>query len=470
MDGAEARRLLELERERWHRQCRREFIPFCIEALAAKGETPALHHRLIASRLQAVAMGKCRRLMMLAPPASAKTTYTSRLFPAWFFAFKPGSNIIAASHTASLAEENSSHVQRIIRENSDTLGYSLANDAKDLWHPTTGGGYLASGVGGTIRGFRADLAIIDDPIKNYEEAESQALRDSTWSWFANDLLSRLTPSGRIVLIATPLHQDDLMGRLMRIQGDQWKVLRLPAISEGDGDALGRPEGAPLWGDDDYGYGQRLRELRDQHEREGRLRDWYGQYQGRPQPPEGNLFKPDKMPIVTELPSNPYEQIRAWDLASTKQGDYTAGLKLVRCMNKDYSDQFFVTDVQRVRDTPEIVERLVKTVAQSDGHSVKVALPLDPGQAGLSQIVSYTNLLSGYPIISERQTGSKVTRALAAAAQANIGKISLLKAPWNAALQEELASFPSGLHDDQVDALSLAFNLMTPSKLAEWMRL
>jgi predicted phage terminase large subunit-like protein len=140
------------------------------------------------------------------------------------------------------------------------------------------------------------------------------------------------------------------------------------------------------------------------------------------------------------------------------------------MDKDYADQFFVTDVQRVRDTPEVVERLVKTVAQSDGHNVEIALPIDPGQAGLSQIVSYTKLLSGYPIISERQTGSKVTRALAAAAQANIGKISLLKAPWNAALQEELASFPSGLHDDQVDALSLAFNLMTPSKLAEWMRL
>jgi hypothetical protein len=217
--------------------------------------------------------------MILAPPGSAKTTYTSRLFPAWFFSHRPGSHIIAASHTASLADESSGHVQRLVRDHADTLGYELANDARDLWHPTTGGGYLSVGLGGAVRGFRADLVIIDDPIKAYAEAESETLRESTWGWFTSDLLSQLTPSGRIVLIATPMHEDDLMGRLLRVQAERWKVLRLPALSEGDGDPLGRPEGAPLWDDDHYGYDGKLLQIRDDAEREGRLRDWYGHVSG-----------------------------------------------------------------------------------------------------------------------------------------------------------------------------------------------
>jgi predicted phage terminase large subunit-like protein len=464
------RKLFELERELWHRRCRQDFTAFCVESLSSQGLVPAAHHRLICAKLQAVANGLIDRLMILAPPGSAKTTYTSRLFPAWFFAFRPRSSIIAASHTASLAEENSGHVQRIVRDNTEVLGYGLANDAKDLWHPDTGGAYLDTGVGGTIRGFRADLAIIDDPIKSYDEAESKTLRDGTWTWFVSDLLSRLTPTGRIVLIATPMHQDDLMGRLQRLQGDRWHVLRMPAISEGDGDPLGRPEGQPLWGDDRYGYGTRLTDIRDQHEREGRLRDWFSQYQGLPQPPEGHIFKPDRMPIVDLLPYKPHEVIRAWDLGATRGGDPTVGLKLGRHLHPSGTDRFVVLDVQRTRGAPEEVRQLVLDVAAADGYSVKIALPQDPGQAGVDQITSYTSWLSGYPLISGRMTGSKETRAYAAAAMANIGNISMLEAPWNATLIEELASFPSGAHDDQVDALSLAFNTMHQSNLSVWLKL
>jgi predicted phage terminase large subunit-like protein len=470
MSGAEERKkLLAMKQEQWRRQCRQSFIAFSIEALASRGETPALHHRLLCSELEALARGRFNRLMVLMPPGAGKTTYTSRLFPSWFYAFRPGSNIIASSHTAGLAMENSGFVQRIVRDNAEVLGYSLTNDAKDLRHPSSGGAYLAVGTGGAISGFRADLAIIDDPIKSYDEAESLTLRDSTWTWFVSDLQSRLTPTGKVVLIATPFHMDDLMGRLLRIQEGQWRVLRLPAIAE-ENDALGRAIGEPLWSDGPYGYGAKLLELRDQHEREGRLRDWYGQYQGRPQPPEGNLFKPANMPIIEALPGMPYETIRAWDLASTAHGDYTVGLKLVRCTGADYSDGFIITDVRRIRDAPEAVERLVLSVAEADGHMTRVALPQDPGQAGLAQIAHFSKLLMGRALISERMTGSKETRAYAVAAQCNVGRVSMLRAPWNSALVEELASFPSGLHDDQVDSLSLAFNLMTPSTLATWLRL
>jgi predicted phage terminase large subunit-like protein len=273
-----------------------------------------------------------------------------------------------------------------------------------------------------------------------------------------------------VLIATPMHQDDLMGRLKRLQGPRWHILRLPAISEGEGDPLGRPEGAPLWGDDGYGFGLGLFNIRDQHEKEGRLRDWYGQYQGVPQPPDGNIFKPDKMPIVELLPYKPHEKIRAWDLGATRGGDYTVGLLLGRHLHASGTDRFCILDVQRIRGAPEEVRQLVLNIAESDGYGVKIALPQDPGQAGVDQISSYTTWLSGHPLVSQRQSGSKETRAYAAAAMANIGNIAMLKAPWNAAFIEELASFPSGRHDDQVDAFSLAFNSMTQSNLSVWLKM
>jgi hypothetical protein len=101
----------------------------------------------------------------------------------------------------------------------------------------------------------------------------------------------LEPDGVIAFIATPFHQDDLMGHLLRQQANAWRVLRMPAIGEAD-DPLGRQEGEPLWSDDAaYGYGNRLVEPRDQHECEGLMRDWHSLYQCRPRPPEGAMFTP-----------------------------------------------------------------------------------------------------------------------------------------------------------------------------------
>ena len=137
----------------------------------------------------------------------------------------------------------------------------------------------------------------------------------------------------------------------------------------------------------------------------------------------------------------------------------------------YEDMYLITDLQRIRGTPDEVRHLIRTVTQADSYIVKQWFPRDPGQAGVDQADSIVQMLSGYRVEAVRQTGDKATRADAAAAQANIGRIGMLRAEWNAALIDELGSFPSGVHDDIVDALSLVFNQMAGNDiLTQWMRL
>jgi len=462
---AEQQRLWELRMLEWRAICQRSLLPFCIHALTPKGESPASHHRRLCIELEAVARGEVTRLMVLAPPGSAKTTYVSRLFPAWYFATRPHTNIIAASHTAELAETNSTYVQRFIRDYPDLLEYSLLNDARGNWETSNDCRYRAIGVGGAVTGFRADVVLLDDPIRGRLEADSTLSRAHLWDWFSADLLTRLKPAGAIVLIATPYHEDDLMGRLLRTEGEQWRVLRLPAIAEPD-DPLGRVEGEPLWHDGAYGYGARLLALRDQYEHDGLSRDWFSQYQCRPRPPEGAMFKPAQMPILDYLPPLIRStSVRAWDLASSATGDYTVGLKL----SLRAEDRLpLITDIRRMRGRPDEVRKLVRTVAEADGRECKVMLPQDPAQAGADQANSYVQLLIGHRVETVRMTGNKETRADAVASQVNIGRLALLRASWNAALIDELGAFPLGQHDDQVDALSLAFSQLTV-EAARWAR-
>jgi predicted phage terminase large subunit-like protein len=470
------KRLVELEREQWHRTCRGNLIAFCIQVLAAVSQMPARHHRLLCEHLERLVNGTLgkAKLMILAPPGSSKTTYTSRLFPSWYFATRPNSSIIAVSHTASLAITNSGHVRRYIGDHAEVLAYSLLNDAGDDWSTSNGCEYHARGALQAVRGLRADLIILDDPITDKAAAESEASRTTLSNYYHSDLMSRLKPDGKVVLIATPLHERDLMGELLREEPDEWYILRMPAIAEAD-DALGRQEGEPLWTDDEqYGYGRKLLQLYEQHERTGRLRDWFAQYQGRPRPPEGALFKVGRMPILEAVPARTLASVRAWDFASSTKAsaDWTVGLKLARLYGRGgaYDDMWAVVDVVRMRGTPDEVRRLVRTVAEADGYQTGIWIPQDPAQAGVDQAESYIRMLSGFAVKAERVSGDKVTRADGAASQANIGRISVLRAPWTPALIEELAAFPSGQHDDQVDALSLAFSKLDDDPLLRWARL
>jgi predicted phage terminase large subunit-like protein len=467
----EARRLAEIRREQWFRRCRRDFLSFCTEVLSRQQREPAQHHRLMIELLQAAADGTLLQLIMVAPPGCGKSTYVSYLYAAWYLAVHPTAQILACAHTENLATSNSIAVQRIVLEFADVLGYGLATDAAGDWRTTKGGRYRAVGAGTAATGYRASLILIDDPVKGIEAAHSETDRNRVYEWYRHDIRTRRTPGCPTVIVQTRWHEDDLTGRLLLQEPDDWRYARLAAISEGVDDPLHRPEGTPLWADDpQYGYAEDLLRQQQVAERTGQTAMWWALYQGDPRPPEGKLFKINNITIKDQLLGSVTHSVRAWDLASTAQGDWTVGVKLVVQYDAEFRPYWTIVDVIRFRGGPEEVRALVRQVAEADGYGVKIALPEDPGQAGKSQVFDFTKLLAGFPLTATRMTGSKELRALAVAAQCNIGRVHLLKANWNTPLLDELASFPSGKHDDQVDAFSLAFSELPVSDMTVWMNL
>lgn len=401
--------------------------------------------------------------MINMPPGSAKSTYGSVLFPAWFLAQKQRLDIIGASNTGPMAEAFSRRVMALVRDYSSVLGYGLTRDSAERWQTSNGGQYRAAGVTAAIAGSRADLAIIDDPVRSREDVESEGNREKQWAWFIADLRTRLKPSAAIVVIMTRWHVDDLGGRLLERQPGLWRVVSLPAIAEPD-DPLGREPGDWLWSDDAYGYGDALKQAHDEYEAAGALRDWAALYQQKPTTQEGALFKVAQLKGLEVAPTGG-QVVRAWDLAATAQigtrnPDWTVGLKLMR--TKDGG--FAVLDVVRIREGPDGVDRAIMNTATADGRACRIGLPQDPGQAGKQQVLHLTRMLAGYTVESSPETGDKATRAAPVASQVNVGNFSMIVGqPWSAPFREELAGFPGGMKDDQVDALSRAFSMLESRK-------
>ena len=423
-------------------------------ALRPDRQTPARHHRLLLDRLDLLRTGKIDRLMVLMPPGSAKSTYASVIFPAWWLARHPGHAIIAACHTNNLATHFARRVRNLAAEHAAELGYEITptQRANTDWTTTSGGGYFAAGVRGPVTGRRADLVLLDDPIKSHAEADSVVLRDNLWDWYRSDLLTRLKPNGRVVLIMTRWHEDDLGGRVLD-SPDGWDVLKLPALAEA-GDPLGRRLGEPLWPE-----WEGAAALARKRAAVG-PRVWSALYQQDPRPDKGAMFRIQAIGTLDAAPA-PTRMVRAWDLAATaategRDPDWAVGLKLSR----DAQGRFTVHDIVRLQGSAHEVEQAIRNTAAADGREVAIGLPQDPGQAGKQQVSWLASRLAGHHVASSPETGSKLVRAGGVAGQVEAGNFAVVRAPWNRAFLDELQAFPSGRKDDQVDALSRAFAMLT----------
>lgn len=441
------------------------------------GTVPARHHRLLIDQLEAVERGEIKRLMVLMPPGHAKSTYASVLFPAWWVGKNPHQSMLAASYADDLAHSFGRRVRNLVGSDEfrEIYGFGLSDNSKaaDRWSVQApnkrageqGGEYKAAGVGGAITGRRADLGLIDDPVKGREEADSATVREKTWQWYLSDFRTRLKPGAAIVLIQTRWHEDDLSGRILphdydgrcgwqtARDGEQWFVLSLPAIAESDNDPLGRQAGEALWP-------EWMSEAALEQERLSQgPRNWASLYQQRPAPLEGALFKPERIKTIESLPAH-LTLVRGWDLAATEQTgannpDWTVGAQL----GKDSEGRFYIVDIVRLRGSPHEVETAVLNTASQDGRDVRLSLPQDPGQAGKAQALYFTRRLAGYSVQTSRESGPKETRAMPFASQVEAGNVMMKRAPWNDALLEEMRAFPNGVKDDQIDALSRAFEML-----------
>ena len=267
------------------RKARESFSHYCAYRLP-EDQSMAPHHVMLTAALDDVEKGDCDRLLVMMPPGSAKSTYGSVYFPEYFSGRNPQLSIIAASHTAELAER----FGRRVRNGVDDVQFqalfpqvTLAADstAAGRWGTNHGGEYTAVGVGGSITGRRGDLIVVDDPVRSREDADSERVRDKTWDWWVNDLLTRLKPGGRIVVIMTRWHEDDLAGRLLEREPQRWKVIKLPMVA-GEGDPLGRDPGERLW--KEWFTDEMVRQAQSDP------RSWISLYQQEPRPAEGAEFK------------------------------------------------------------------------------------------------------------------------------------------------------------------------------------
>jgi len=422
------------------------------------------HHALLCSYLDRFVSREIRRLMVFMPPRHGKSELVSRKLPAFIFGKNPDAHIIATSYSADLAKLMNRDVQRIIdtdvysevfpgtslsgrnKSSINAKGNYLRNS--DIFEIVGHSGkYRCAGVGGGIVGMGGDYIIIDDPVKNRQEANSLTWRNNLWDWFVGAFYTRQEKNAAILITHTRWHEDDLAGRLLDLSrndpaADQWEILTLPAICEAENRHHKdiREDGAALW-EDKYD----INELAKYKATIG-IYEWAAQYQQRPQPAGGTIFRREWMSkTYRELPSGTI-QIQTWDLPfkASEASAKCAGIVLAK-----KGSEIFIVDV--VNDKMAFTDS-VAAIKRLTAKHPKAAAKVVEDKANGPAIISF--LQKDIPgMIPFNPKGSKEDRALSVAPYFEAGNIYFPEyAPWVGDLIDELLRFPTGRYKDQTDAL------------------
>lgn len=414
------------------------------------------HCDLLIDVLEKVARGEIKRLMIQMPPRHSKSELVSRLFAGYYLRHNLHHFVGLTSYSAELAYT----LSRAAREHFIKCGGKLKYDASAVshWETPEGGGMWAAGVGGSITGKGAHLLIIDDPLKNAEDAASDLIRSKQKEWYSSTFETRAEPDAAIVVIQTRWHEDDLTGWLLEQESssepERWHIVCLPAIAE----EL-EPFPPTCTVEPDFReYGEAL--CPERYNESFLLRrkskgeyTFNALYQQRPSSREGRFFHVDKLGVVDAAPVGG-RRGRGTDKAATAgDGDFTAGVKMLKADD----GYFYVEDSKRGQWDTGTRDREIRQTAELDGRDVTQIGEQEPGSGGKESAENFIRLLSGFPVKVEKVSGSKELRADPFSSQVNAGNVRLVRGPWNKAYIEELRMFPNGRHDDQVDASSLVFN-------------
>lgn len=414
----------------------------------------APHLHALDNHLLDAVEGRCPRLLVTMPPRHGKSQLTSIYFPFWLLVRNPATQIIFATYSEDFARRFGNSVRDLVVLYGEKYGLQLSketNSATD-WKLLSGGGMVSTGAGGSLTGRGAHALIIDDPIKNSEEAFSETARENLWNWFETTAFTRLEPGGFCVVIHTRWHQDDLIGRLhaksQSAEIPPWTLINFPAAAEGP-DELGRQEGDPLWPTRyDTAALQDIKRSLSSY-------NWSALYQQRPTPAEGGAIKRGWWQYYDTLPAEFDDLIQSWDLAfkDLQTSDYCVG----QVWGRKGARFYLVHQIRERLDLPAVASR-IRSLREiyPEAHAVLI----EDTANGPALIQTLHTSVAG--LIPRKVKGSKDTRVSAVSPYIESGNVFLPRSnPWLGDFIEECAAFPNGTHDDQVDSMTQALIYLGP---------
>lgn len=419
-------------------------------------------HREICGRLMnffvKVKEKKSPRLIITMPPRHGKSELVSRRFPSWGFGVDPDISIIASSYSDSLSKRMNKDVQRIMDSNEYHMifpktqlsgrGGSFSRSTNLLEIPNHRGSFRSTGIGGGITGMGCDILIIDDPLKDRQEANSLTIRERVWDWYTSTAYTRLSPGGGVLVTLTRWHEDDLVGRLLEAMkkgdGDIWEVINYPAIAEEDephrkkGEAL-HPERYPL-------------EMLERIKVNVGSYDWNSLYQQHPTPVGGGIIKRSWLRTYSITPKVFDVVIQSWDFTfkNTDTSDNVAG----QVWGKIGGNYYLLDAVAEKMDFVSSIRAIRRMSAKWPDALCKVVEDKANGPAIINTLGSE---ISG--LIPYTPEGSKEARAFAVSPLFEAGNVLIPEQdenhPWVREYVDELTLFPGAPHDDRVDSTTQA---------------
>ena len=414
------------------------------------------HHKIMGEKFEQIASGKLKRLIICMPPRHTKSEFGSYLFPAWFLGKYPNKKVIQTSHTAELAVGFGRKVRNLVDADAYTDVFkdvSLQSDSKAAgrWATNKGGEYFAIGVGGAVTGKGADLLIIDDPHSEQEATLAETnpeVYDKTYEWYTSGPRQRLQPGGSIVVVMTRWSKKDLTGQVLKAaaqrSGEEWEVIEFPAIL---------PSGSPLW--PEFWSFTELEALREELPN-GK---WMAQYMQQPTSDVSAIVKREWWKLWEhDDPPHCEFSIQSWDTAFLKhqRADYSActtwGVFYQPDENGiDQANIILLNSFKRRMEFPELKRVAYEQYTDWEPDS----LIIEAKAAGAPLVFELRAM--GIPVqeYTPSKGNDKIARLNSVADLFASGRVWVPNRRWAEELVEEVASFPSGEHDDLVDSMSQA---------------
>lgn len=422
---------------------------------------PLAHTELIASELQRIVDGEQRHIIIEMPPRHGKSLTVTETFPSYFVGKHPNKKVITAAYADGLARTfGRLNRNKFIEFSHDVFNVEIADDNGSVadWSVLNNtGGMVSTGIGGSITGKGADLLIIDDPIKNAQDAQSKTMRERVWQEWESTLSTRLHKGASVIVIMTRWHEDDFVGRLLENSPFKWERLRLPAIAEDENDILGRNLGEPL-----------SRELGfDEHWAESKKievgsRTWASLYQQRPAPEQGSIFKREWLQFVDYVPTRYDDMLISWDMTfkDSNASDYVVG----QVWLKDKANYYCI---EQVRGQMDFTQSMQSVINLKNKYPRCRRILIEDKANGPAIINTLKNRISGIIPITPKE--SKEARAFSVTPLFEAGNVFFYRNIRELSdMVEEIVGFPTASHDDTVDATTQALNYFQQQPQAQVM--